>query len=220
MANTLVQETELLLNESGASVWWGAQQVYDALNQSIQELSGHLRWELASTSFTVSTGTDIFAFDNSQIMIPQYFVSEGTKLFPTEQAELENWSRTWRLEPAGKPKWVVLWDASHFRVFPSPDQSYTFTLYGVPWLTEIDGSNTDITIDAMAKKAIVFRAVAHLLELTQPQLADTYMQESLENEKRYSTQIRNNLGSNIASLRPGVGWTIAQFGDIKIGRKY
>lgn len=210
----------MLVNESGGAVWWTGQQVYDAINQSLEEIYGHLKWETTTATLTVTQGDDIVAYDNTTIMVPQFFISSGTKLFPTEHDELENWSRTWRNEPKGKPKWIVLWDATHFRFFPNPDQTYEFVLWGSPWQQEITAINTDITMDPMAKKAVVFRACAHLFELTQPQLADTYVAESMQYEKRYSEQLRTNLGVNAWHLRPGVGWTIAQFGDIKIGRKY
>lgn len=216
----IVSEVELLVNESGGAVWWTAQQVYDGINQSLEEIFGHLKWNVVVSTLTVTSGDDIVAYDNTTIMIPQFIMSSGTKLFPTEHDELENWSRTWRNEPHGKPKWIVQWDESHFRLFPNPDQTYEFQVWGAPWPQEVSSTNTDVTMDEMGKKAVIFRAVAHLMELTQPQLADTYYAESQEYEKRFSEQLRTNLGANVWHLRPAVGWTHAQFGDIKIGRKY
>jgi len=215
----LVTEVRTLLNEA-TGVFWTDAQVYDGLNAAIIELWATLRWKSISTTFNVTTATDIVAFDTSVVMVPQFFLYNNIKQFNTVQAQLEDWSRRWRDEPHGQPKWFVLWDASHFRVFPQPDASYTFTLWGVPWPTEISATNTDMSLDPMTRKAIVLRSVAHLLELTQPQLADAYMAESNEYQSLAATEIRNQLGANTWRLSPGVGWEIAQYGDIRIGRKY
>lgn len=215
----LVTEVRTLLNEA-TGVWWTDAQVYDGLNAAIIEVWGSLKWKVGTSTYNVSVGNDIVAFSDTDIMIPQFFLYNNLKQFNSNQTQLEDWSRRWKNEPPARPKWFVLWDASHFRVFPSPDASYTFTLWGVPWPTEINAGNTDLTLDAQARKAIVFRAVAHLLELTQPQLADTYMQQSVYNERRQGEQQRTQLGVNTWRLAPGVGWEIAQSGNIRLGRKY
>lgn len=220
---TILAEVEQLINESGGSVWWTAAQVNDAINQSLVDIWANLKWNIVNTPFTVTTGSgDIFAFDNTHIMIPQFFLIQNIKMFLTNQDELENWSRRWKMETPGQPYWFVLWDESHFRVFPTPDATYTFDLWGVPWPPEFSNEATDIAVDPMLRHAIVFRACANLMEFTQPQLADVFMQDSMKHEGLYSSHLRKQLGVNISRLRPttGAGWVQAQFGDIRVGRKY
>jgi hypothetical protein len=221
MLPSLTNEVKELINEGSGLVWWPNGQVEDAINEAIVDLSMYLKWDVITTPFTVTTGSgDIFAWDNTLIMIPQFFLINGLKMFLSNQAELENWSRRWRNETPGQPKWFLKWDESHFRVFPTPDATYTFDLWGIPWEPEFPGEATDLTVDPMLRHAIAFRAASILLELTQPQLADMYMQDSIKHEMLYSTHLRKQLGANSARLRPGYGWTNAQFGRIAIGRKY
>lgn len=215
----LVTEVRTLLNEATGQ-WWTDQHVYDGINDALLEMYGTLRWKSVNTTLTVTTATDIVAFDNTVVMVPQFFLYNNLKQFNTTQAQLEDWSRRWRSETPGRPKWFVLWDAAHFRVFPKPDATYNFDLWGVPWPSEINSTNTDMSLDPMTRKAIVLRSVGKLLELTQQQLSDAYMQESFKYQRLAASEIRNQLGANTWRLAPGVGWEVAQFGNIRIGRKY
>lgn len=225
---SLVTETQQQINESGAGVFWplASGQVYDALNSAIIRTYAHNRDQFyVSTPLTFASGVDILALPTTTVMIPQYIVTPGAvKIFPTTMPMLQDWNANWKNTPHAQPQWIVLWDWTHLRSFPIPDQTYTYTLYGVPWPLEIGtggGDVTDITnIDPLLRQAIIHRACATLLEYTQPQLADVFTQEAEEHEKRYRRQARNAMGDNVLRLRPGVGWSIAQSGDIRIGKKY
>lgn len=219
---SLVTEVQQLVDESGGATWWTAQQVYDAINEAMSEDWAVLKPQSGTATLTVTAGADILAFDTDSIMVPQYFVDPvlNTKLFPTTHDELENWSRRWREESAAKPKWLVQWDASHYRVFPQSDAQYEFVLWGVPWPPEIGTATTDASLDKMQRKAVKLRAAASLLDLTQPDLADAYRVEAADAIKRQAIGLRQAFDGNVDRLRPGVGWTIAQFGRINMGRKY
>lgn len=219
---SLVSEVSQLVDETGGAVWWTAQQVYDACNEALLEDWSILKPLAGTSTMTVTAGADLVAFDTTSIMIPQYFIDPtlNTKLFPTTHDELENWSRRWREESAAKPKWLVQWDASHYRVFPLSDAQYEFVLWGVPWPPEIGTATQDCTLENFQRKATVLRAAASLLDLTQPDLADAYRGEATDHAKRAAAEIRQQFDGNVDRLRPGTGWTVAQFGRINQGRKY
>ncbi len=217
---SMVSEVQLLLDEAGGPVWWSLQQIYDALNQASIDLHMDCKMTNASADLAITSGADLVAIPTSDIMVPQYVVYNNKRIFSTTQDELENWSRRWHDQPAAQPKWLVLWDWETFRVFPSSDANYTFTLWGLKWPDEIGVSTPSIPVDATLYRAIVLLAVAYLLEFTQPELSLTYMQEVEQFKQRMLTNFRNNLGANITRLRPGVGWSLAQGGDIKLGNRY
>lgn len=219
---SLVSEVQKLVDESGGATWWIQQQVFDACNEALQEDWALMRPAAGTSAFSVSTGTDIFTFDTAAIMIPQYFVYDtlGVKLFPTVHDELENWSRRWRGQAAARPQWMVQWDAAHYRVFPTPNATYSFTLWGVPWPVEIGTSTQDATLETFQRKAVILRAAALLLDLTQPDLADAYRAEASDHAKRAIANTRGQFDSNVDRMRPGTGWAIAQNGRIGMGRKY
>lgn len=219
---SLVSQVQQLVDESGGAVWWTAQQVYDAINETLSEDYALLKPSTVVTTLTVTTGTDIFAFDDTAVMIPQYFVYGplGVKTFPTVHEELENWSRRWRGQPPARPQWMVQWDAQHFRVFPAPDATYTFQLWGAAWPPEIGTATLDATLEVFQRKAVVLRAAASLLDLTRPDLADAYRAEALDHAKRAAAERRGQFNSNADRLRPGTGWAVAQFGRIGQGSRY
>lgn len=219
---SLVSDVSLLVDEAATPTWWTSAQVYAAINEALLEDWAVMRPASTTSTLSLSTGTDLYAFDATTIMIPQYFVDpdENVLMFPTVHDELENWSRRWKEEAAAKPKWTVLWDASHFRFFPSPDGPYTRVLWGVGWPPEIGTATLDTTLENFQRKAVILRAAASLLDLTQPQLADAYRVEANAHAKRAIAQVRQSFNGNVDRLRPGTGWSVAQFGRINQGRKY
>lgn len=201
--------------------FWVDQQVYDAINLALEEIWTEVKWTYTTATLTFTAGQDLTALPSTSVMIPQYIITtDNVKMFPTTHPMLQDWAANWKNEPQAQPRWIVLWDEKHLRAWPTPDQTYTFTLYGVPWPTEITAISADPPMDPLIHHAVVHRAVAFLLEHTQPQLADANMQEALDNEKRYQRQVRNQQGDNTLRIRPTVAWTQAQFGDIRTGRKF
>lgn len=219
---SLVTEVQTLVDESGVGTWWTAQQVYDACNEALGEDWALLKPHAGTSTLTITTGADIVAYDTAAIMIPQYFVDPtlNVKLFPTIHDELENWSRRWREQSPEKPHWMVQWDAAHYRVFPRSDAQYEFVLWGVPWPPEIGTATLDCTLETFQRKAVKLRAAATLLDLSMPDLADAYRAEAADHVRRAAVEIRQQFDGNIDRLRPGTGWTVAQFGRISQGRRY
>lgn len=220
--SNILQDIQLQVDETGGPVFWVIEQLYDAANAAQLEVWMNLKdWQQISTNITLSSGNDIIQWPVTQIMIPQYIIYNGVKVFPTTQAQLQDWANNWKSSNPTRPNWYVLWDAQHIRLYPKSDNVYTFQLFGVPWPTEIaDGNHDIIGVDTLVRRAIVLRAAAKLLETSQPDLADAKMLESMEFEKRYARQQRNVFGDNIARLRPTTAWDQANFGDIKVGRLF
>ena len=219
---TLLEQIQLQVDETTGPVFWTIDQLYDAANAAQLEVWMNLKdWQLTSTNIALTSGNDIITWTNTVVMIPQFIIYSGIKIFPTTTAQLQDWANNWKNESPSRPNWFLLWDAAKIRLFPRSDGTYTFTLFGVPWPGEIQDGTHDITgVDPFVKNAIVLRAAAKLLEETQPLLADAKMAEAEEFEKRYARQQRNSQGDNIARLRPTTAWDQAQFGDIKTGRLF
>jgi hypothetical protein len=218
----IIQDIQLQLDETSGPVFWVIDQLYDAANAAQLEVWMNLKdWQQISTNIILSSGNDIIQWPFTTIMIPQYVIYNGVKVFPTTQAQLQDWANNWKSSNPTRPNWYLLWDAYHIRLYPKSDNVYTFQLFGVPWPIEItDGNHDVVNIDPLVRRAIVLRAVAKLMETTQPDLADAKMLESVEWEKRYARQQRNSFGDNIARLRPTTAWDQANFGDIKVGRLF
>lgn len=230
-------------------IFFIAQQIYDATNEVIDDFWPSLARQATPVQLTSSTitftavatagtaGNDIFTFDNTTIMVPSYLVlnsSTGTgagqvvtdqKYWITDRSKLEQYNNNWKQFTPALPRWFVLWDAFHIRCFPSPDQNYAFTLYGVPWGTEVGTSTEDITADPILKLAIAYKAAANILETTRPDTADAYMRESAELLNRYRIRLRNANTNNMRRMKPGVGASTSDItiaankGVIKIGRR-
>lgn len=219
---SLISIIEQQLDEASGPVFWINQQIYDAANASQIITWANLKdWQKASVPITLSSGQVYSALPITTIMIPQFIVYNGVKLFITNHAQLQDWADNWKNESPGTPNWAILWDASHLQWFPPSNGTQTLTLWGVPWATEISSTNTDITgIDPLVVNAIAYRAVSMLMEETQPQLADAKELEALEFEARYARNMRRMLGDNILRLRPTTAWDQAQFGDIRTGNLF
>lgn len=223
-------------------IFWPSQQLYDATNEVMMDFWPQLARQpvpvqLTNTNFIVTSGTDIFAYNDAAIMVPSFIVlntttSSGASLQTIDQkywisdvTKLEQYNNNWRNYVPAQPRWFVVFDAFHIRCFPSPDQTYTFTLFGVPWPTELATGTEDITADAMLKLSIAYKAAANILEATRPDTADSYVKESDELLLRYRIRLRDQQTNNIRRLKPAVGSkntdTVmsATRGVIKIGRR-
>lgn len=245
MALTLVGQVRLLIDQAtgtgtlndypvNGDIFWPSQQLYDATNEVLVDFWPALAQQstplaMTSASFAVDTSTDLYTFSTDTIMIPKYIVLSNTSMnqeyWITDVTKLEQWSNNWRQNLPAQPKWFVLWDAFHIRCFPIPDQDYTFTLFGVPWPTEISTGTEDISCDALFKLAIAYKAAANILEYTRPDIADSYLSESEELMHEYRTHLRNEQTNNMRRMKPGVGSRgtdivmAATKGAIKIGRR-
>jgi hypothetical protein len=216
---SVITDIRTLLDERSSAVFWTDQHIYDAANQAQLDIYASLKAQQGSAVMSLNSGQDIVSIPPT-IMIPQYIEFNNKTYFPTTHAKLEQWNRAWRGEALAQPKWFVLWDWEHFRVWPRPDQGYDFTLWGVTWPSEFSASNESITADRVLQAAIAFRAASYLLELTQPLLAAEMARESAEYETRYKTRLRNRQSHRPTALKPGTAFTAAQSGVISLGRKF
>lgn len=223
-------------------IFWPSQQLYDAANEVMLDFWPMLSRQpvpvqLTNTAFVVSSGTDIFAFDSTKIMVPSYLVLNtatmsgaaaqviNQKYWVSDRSKLEQYDNNWRQWGPAQPKWFIIFDAAHLRVFPSPNATYPFTIYGVPWPTELATGTEDITADPTLKLSIAYRAAANILEATRPDIADSYQKESDELLHRYKIRLRNEQTNNMHRMKPAVGGRQqdltmgAMKGVIKLGRR-
>jgi hypothetical protein len=156
----------------------------------------------------------------STIMIPKYLLYNNRKYFITTHAKLEQYDNKWLTTPTAFPIHWLLRDAFYLRPYPRPDQEYIFTMWGVPWPTEVTASVLDITAPRNLKQAIAHKAAALLFEHTRPDLTDVMTKESEEFLMRYRTQLRNQHSHNISRIRPGNRLSTAQRGTVRIGQTY
>jgi hypothetical protein len=221
---SIVSQVQILLNDTG--VFWPVPNVLDAINEAQLWVFAQTKWARVGVPLNVTVGQDIVPIP-SQLLITGWI--EGTKtvntgnatlitsvrFFPTTQRELEHFLRTWRGHGLEEPGYFVLWDASHFRLFPRPDQAYTFTIWGIGYPTEIVDITSDIVGPPNYVQAIQNYTVALLLEATRPDLADVYMQIAEDQIIAFRKQLRNHQSHNIRRLRPGKRFDLQQSGTIR-----
>lgn len=214
---TIVEELRLLLDESKGSVYWPTAELHDALNEAVLTVYSESRTILEVASLSVNAGDDV-VYIPPTIMIPQHIESMGTKYFITTHAQLESYARDWKTAEFGEPKRFVYWDATRLRVWPRPDQSYDFDLYGVPYPDEINDKNPDLKDDRLICEAVLHMAAAELVEHLYPQQADEYTNTAAEALRKMRVRLRNQNSHNIRRLRPGKSIDKQQQGFIGIGQ--
>lgn len=217
---SLITETRQLIDEAGAGTFWTDAHLYDALNGAIVEVASHLgKWGLYEVSVDLTVDSGMIEIP-ATVMVPLAIVdNEGMECFLTDQRELEEEDQGWR-SAVGRPRWFTIWDAGHLRVWPSPDQTYTYTLRGIGWPEEIDGTVTDVG-DPLLRNVLARMAAATLLEFTQPTVADVYADEAAGQLAQYRKRLRNPSGHRLDRLHPMPGrYLHAQTGVISLGRGY
>ena len=187
------------------------------------------RWAISTASRVLGSGVDIVPIPNT-IVVPKWI--EGTnclyqppvvqRMFPTTQRNLEAYLRTWRGDSLGQPLYFAIWDATHWRCFPRPDGeglgpngTYPMTVFGQVYPVEITTTTQDVLGPYNYVNAVSHYAASLLLELTRPDLADIYLQQSAEHVLAFKKRVRNNMSHNIRTLTPGTTrLEIQQAGDI------
>jgi hypothetical protein len=217
----IVADVQLILNDTG--VFWPTQQVLDAVNEAQFWVHCKTKWQRTSASLSLVQGVDIVPIPSS-ILIPGWLEGSvnlpqgGTylmRMFPTSQRELEHFLRTWRGAQEQQPTNFAIWDATHFRVFPKPDQSYTYTVWGVGWPIEITSSSQTLSGPTQLYLAVKHYSVGLLLEATRPDLADQFYGIAEQDTQNFLRQLRNQQSHNIRRLRPGKRFDLQQAGIIR-----
>lgn len=199
---SLVSEVRDLLGEASA-VFWPDQQVYDAINQAQINAFANYPILSTSTSLVVPQDADFITIPPS-IMIPSYIATSTGNKFITTEPELEEYAIRWMETTPGEPKHFILWDTMYLRVFPRASAWYTYTIYGVPWPTEIDGSTQDVTnIHKQYRLAIIYDAVSVLFEASRPDLAQAYRELADQYLSDSRSSLRTAHPHNTLRLRPG-----------------
>jgi hypothetical protein len=207
-----------LLDESGGAIFFTLQQIYDAINCVVMELTAMGRWAPVSTPITLYAGTDLLTLPSSTLMIPQFIVVSGKKYFFSTQQRLEQYDRVWRGAKPAQPTEFVLWDINTIRLFPRPDISYSATLWGVPYpAVEISSGSLGMDLPPLLQEALDYRVVSEMLEFTRPELADQYMAKSEEYFRDFKHQLARRNPHNIHRLRPASLFQVGQSGNIKAG---
>lgn len=224
---SIVVQVQNILNDTG--VFWPTQTVLDAVNEAQFHVYAQTKWAITTASLTLSSNADIVTIPQT-ILIPKWI--EGTnslfqppvvkRFFPTTMRNIETFLRQWRGQQTGQPVYFVVWDATHFRVFPRPDGLgpgpggvYPFTIFGIGFPAEITDTVGDIVGPANYVQAIQNYAVSLLFEATRPDLADMYLGQSVEQVAAFMKRMRNNHSHNIRTLVPATGrFQIDQGGDV------
>lgn len=209
---TTIDNVQTLLNDLG--VFWPTQTVLDAINEAQLLAHAKTKWKKIGVPLQLNQYDDLVTIP-STIMIPQWVEDTKKRYFPSTQRELEHWLRTWRYADLATPTNFILWDASHLRVVPRPDQPYDYTLWGVGYPTEITVANPTVEGHDIYVMAVTYWALALLLEFTRPDLADYQFAYAQELIVKYQRELRNQQGHNIRRLRPGQRFDLQQSGDIR-----
>lgn len=214
MSTNVIADIQLILNDSG--VFWPTQQLYDAVNEAQFHIYAETKWALATQAFVLTSGVDIISIP-SNILIPRWLEGTNTqfqpavvkRFFPTTQRNLEAYLRTWKGDNTGQPMYFSLWDSTHWRVYPRPDNLgsgpggvYPFTIFGIGLPNEINGTNTSIPGPSSYSLAVKNYSVALLLEATRPDLGDMYMTQAETGILNFKKRLRNNQSHNIRTLKP------------------
>lgn len=216
---SVYSDVQTLIGEVNGETYYTSTHLCNAINEATLYIYGRMKHKLITASISFGPGSDIVTIP-STVYISQTLTYDNKVWFPTTYARLEQYDAYWKLATTGQPRWFVLHEWNKIRCWPSPDTMYTFTLNGIEYPNEIDGSTvTDIVDNTFVKNAIVYRACANLVEHDFPQMADYYYAQSEENLHKGLVEKRNNLSHNIRRLRPGTLFTNAQSGSIRLGKR-
>lgn len=219
---SIVSDVQLILNDTGT--FWTLPQVLDSINEAQFWIFAKTKWSRISSPLVMHAGQDIIQIPPT-ILIPGWI--EGTiqnnnpesssvmRMFPTTQRELENFLRTWRGAGLAQPSYFSIWDSTHLRIFPRPDQDYTYTVWGIGFPIEILDNTTTITGPSLYVLGVKHYSVGLLLEATRPDLADQYYKLADQNVLDFRRQLRNQQSHNIRRLRIGRRLDIQQSGTIR-----
>jgi hypothetical protein len=205
----IVTDIQLLLNDAG--VFWPQAQILDAVNEAQLWAQVQTKWLRKAWLINLPRDTDIFQIP-SDVLVPGWMEAsvanpgDGSLLtvraFPTTQRELEHFLRTWRSAGQDAPQYFVIWDASHFRVFPRPDRNYVFTLWGITYPPEIlDGTGVLQGLPNYTQ-AVQNMALSLLLNATRPDLGEFYLNLATSQIMEFRKHLRNMQGHNILRLKP------------------
>jgi hypothetical protein len=224
---SIVVQVQTILNDQGA--FWPTQTVIDAVNEAQFHVYAETRWAITTATISLTTNQDIITIPPT-IIIPKWIEGVNSnfqppvvkRFFPSTMRELENFLRQWRGQQQGQPGYFVLWDATHWRVFPRPDSlgpnldgSYPFTIYGIGFPAEIVDNVADIVGPATYVQIIQNYSVALLYEATRPDLADMYMAQAQQQILDFKKRVRNNQRHNIRILKPATRrFEIDQSGNV------
>lgn len=231
----VVTDVRTLTNDLNG-VFWPDQTVFDAINEAQFHIYAETKWAITSATMTsngstlgLGSNTDIFTWP-STVLIPKWIEGTNglfqppqlTRVFPSSPRQLETFLPTWKGQNLGQPLYFVIWDATHFRVFPRPDGqgaasdgSYPFTLYGIGFPTEITTTAQVMTGPATYIQAVENYAASLLFEATRPDIADMLMTQAQDQILAFKKRLRNAQSHNIRQLVPATGrFDVNQTGEI------
>lgn len=219
--STIVEEVRRELDEVNGGVFWQDQTVYDAINMSQLETYLVPGFSVAQVGFTLTTTDDIIALPSS-VMIPLWIeTSTNNPCWITTHVKLEQSQRDWKLADPAQPRWFVVWDATHLRVWPMADKSYDYVLYYLPWPTELSPGTDDVTeYPPTLRECLKHRQTAKLIQSTQPGFAEQQNAMAEELEQIYRRTLRRTGGVKLDRLRPATNYDRAVSGAVKAGQWY
>ena len=200
---TLVEQVLDFVGESAGSVYWPLAHVYDATNAAIV-----WAWIDCNSSQTVdnlrlvsgATLADLSNFQN--VMIPKKVVGPEGDVWVSKQHDMERENQWWRTDSASLPRVLLDVDNYNVRLWPPPDDDYSYDVYGLEWPPEVGTISGDVYCDELLKHAIAALAASWLVEDTHPELSDFLQQEYLQYRDGFMRSWRSKGEGGIVMLRP------------------
>ena len=214
---SLVSDTQDLINDSG--VFWPAQQIHDALNDSMLEVWQELELHLGTATATTAPGDEFITIPTT-ILTPKSITIGDRERYITSRILIERYNHEWKTSSLGDPQHWVVYDSETLMPFPRPNLAYIVVIRGVLYPTEeITGGNLDIAEDNKIKESIIWRASATLAEHTRPDLVQVWSHEAARAIREADKKLGRNLfGKYIKRIRPASRINVAHQGDVAFGR--
>lgn len=214
---SLVSDVRVLIDEASAAFWTDAH-VYNSLNATLLDMYQENARMFIGTATITTTASNSYIPIPSTIMIPKLILGTGKEYWGSTQTKFNQYNSTWPRTAVGYPRHWSLWDASTFQTYPRPDAAYVFQIAGVPWPDEITSTNTDLSTQRNFTRAVMYRAAAHLMEVSRPDLSDYYTTQAIAELTEFKRLMRSYGAGGLWTLTPRTHRVAARSGVVRLGR--
>ena len=224
---TLLDEVRLELGESSSllgAYFWSTTEVCNAVNAAL--IAAYIDTDedtaLGTTTLTASVYEATLPYET--VMVPKRIVGMKGEVFPISKTDLEIYKADWNVVSGvgtpTAPRWIAPSGYEDITVWPMPDQTYTYDVYGIAWPGEISVGSPDLTLDHGLREAVVALAIAFLVDDYYPELCDIKYMEYTQHISAYKRTLRNRRGRAPVALKPSGYFDRARSGSIPLGRRF
>ncbi len=204
--------------------FWSTTEVCNAVNAALIAAYIDVDEDTAIGTMTLTASSSHTPFPYNDVMIPKRIVGAMGEVFPISITDLEAYRADWSVlhglgEPA-PPRWIAAEDFENAILFPVPDQTYVYDVYGVAWPGEISVGSPDITLDRELKEAVISLAIAFLVDDYYTELCELKYLEYMQHVNAYKRTLRNRRGRAPVSIKPSGSFNRARSGSIYLGQKF